>query len=147
MSGAAKDKMPRVFLDTNVFFSAFHTPDSPPGSILRMVLERKIETVISKQVLEELIRTLKAKLPEALPSLRVFLLNSPLEITGDPAAGEARKWEQDLEAGDASILAASISAEIEFLVTGDRHFLQNRELLSNSGITIIAPAEFIKQMK
>ena len=67
-------KQPRVFLDSNVLFSGFHSPTGPPGIILRCFVEGKLVVVVSKQILQEVVRTLRKKLPEALWRLLLMLL-------------------------------------------------------------------------
>lgn len=46
--------MMRVVLDTNVFVSAFLTPDSPPARILELALEGQLRLVISPGIIREI---------------------------------------------------------------------------------------------
>jgi len=75
---------PHVFLDSNVIFSGLYSAKGAPGIILERFIEGKLRVVISQQVLDEVIRTIKAKLPEALPALSKLLVNAPPEIRKDP---------------------------------------------------------------
>lgn len=142
MSGTGEN--PRIFVDTNVFFSAFYSPDSPPGMILRMMLDSRVMVVISRQVLGELVRAFKAKLPGALPALKKLLESAPLEVVDDPAPRRASKWEANLQDADASIFAAAIDAGVDYFITGDNHFLRNEKLKADSRITIISPSDYMR---
>jgi uncharacterized protein len=136
----------RVFLDTNVIFSALYSSRGAPGAILAHFIDGRISVVISQQVLEEVIRTIKEKLPEALPALKRLLLNAAPEICADPAAEMVSRWLKILQPGDAAILAVAIATEADCLVTGDNHFLENPVAMSQAGIKIITPASFLKMV-
>ncbi len=134
---------PRVFLDTNVVFSGLHSPQGAPGTILERFIEGRISVVVSQQVLEEVIRTIKEKLPEALPALRMFLVNAPPEVGADPSPEEIRHWAKQIHPADAAILAAAIAAKPDYFVTGDNHFLGNQNIIEEAGIKIITPAQLL----
>ncbi len=141
-AAASKGRPPLVFLDSNVIFSGLHSPGGAPGTILELMLDGRIEVVVSSQILEEVVRTFSKKLPQALPALREFLLNSPMSVVSDPEPGDCRRWTGALSTGDASIMAAAVRAESDFLVTGDSHFLKNDSLLK-SGLSICSPAQLL----
>jgi uncharacterized protein len=143
---ARENKPPRVFLDSNVIFSGLHSPGGAPGAVLKLMLDRKIKVVISRQILEEVVRTFKKKLPAALPALNRFFLNSPLEVVGDPSPDEFLRLAETLKEGDASILAAAVAANPDFFVTGDCHFLDNPQLKRKSGLVICTPAQLLEGM-
>jgi len=65
---------PRVFLDSNVLFSGLHSARGAPGIILDHFAKGAVIMVVSPLVLEEVVRTIKSKLPEALPSLYTLLV-------------------------------------------------------------------------
>ncbi len=136
----------RVFLDSNVVFSGLYSPDGAPGVILEHFVKGNISMVVSQQVLEEVIRTIKEKLPDALPALRNFLLNMPPEVVADPKRGDIERWTKHLQIGDAAILAAAISARPDYFITGDKHFLDNREIAESAGLNIATPAQFLETL-
>ncbi|RJO62919.1 MAG: putative toxin-antitoxin system toxin component, PIN family [Dehalococcoidia bacterium] len=136
----------RVFLDTNVIFSGLYSHGGAPGVIIEAFVKGEIKAVISQQVLEELVRTVKEKLPVVIPVLKAMLVNSPPEIVPDPSAAEIKTWASLLEAGDAAILAAVISSRADYFVTGDNHFFENRDVIKKAGISILTPAQFIARM-
>jgi putative PIN family toxin of toxin-antitoxin system len=141
----ALNRKPRVFLDTNVFFSGLHTPDGAPGIILEAFIENKICFVISRQVLEELVRTIEVKLPQAFPALQILLTNVPPEIQKDPPAEQMEKLTGKLNFADAAILTATINAKVDYFVTGDSHFREKPDVTGESGINILTPAQFVRR--
>lgn len=135
---------PRVFLDSNVIFSGLYSPQGAPGTILEHFIRGRISVVVSPQVLEEVIRTIKEKLPEALLALRRLLLNIPPEVRADPPLDEIERWAGKIPAADAAILAAAVAAQPDYFVTGDNHFLENPDLAEEAGLRIVTPSQLVK---
>ncbi len=138
---------PRVFLDSNVIFSGMYSSAGAPGVILERFIEGKLSVVISQQVLDEVVRTIKEKLPEALPALRRLLMSAPPEITKDPAPEEVTRWAETVHIEDARILAAAIAAQPDYMVTGDRHFLEDPGIAQKSGLHILTPAQLLQRIQ
>jgi putative PIN family toxin of toxin-antitoxin system len=133
----------RVFLDTNVLFSALYSSVGAPNAILEAYLRGQIEVVVSRQVLEELVRTVHQKRPQLVTRLYFFLQQAPFEVQPDPAPDEVTRWEQVIHSADAPILAAAIAARPDFLITGNRrHFTS--EVATLSGLRIVSPSEFME---
>jgi putative PIN family toxin of toxin-antitoxin system len=135
---------PSVFLDSNVIFSAIYSSKGAPAVILERFIEGRLMVVVSQHVLDEVIRTIKEKLPEALPALRKLLVNAPPEIRKDPTPEEVKHWSGLLDIGDAAIMAAAVTAQPDYFVTGDRHFLENPEIVKRAGLQIVTPAQFLE---
>ena len=133
----------RVFLDTNVIFSALYSTRGAPGRVLEYCIEGRCHIVISCQVLDELIRTIKMKFPRVLPALKKLLESIPLEITADPTPEEIHRWIKQIQPADAAILAAAMTAKVDYFVTGDNHFLSNSSLINKAGLNIITPAQLV----
>ena len=135
---------PRVFLDSNVVFSGLYSSQGAPGTILEHFIRGNISVVVSQQVLEEVIRTTREKLPEALPALRRLLVNVPPEVAADPKPEAIERWTGRLSIGDAVILAAAIATKPDYFVTGDNHFIENPGIAEETGLHIVTPAQFLK---
>lgn len=135
---------PRVFLDSNVIFSGLYSPEGAPGIILAHFVRGSISVVVSPQILEEMIRTVKEKLPGSLPALRRLLVNTPVEVAPDPELSDIKHWTKKLHLGDAAILAAAITAQPDYFITGDRHFIDNPDIVKEAGLAIVTPAQFLK---
>lgn len=138
---------PRVFLDSNVIFSGLYSSQGAPGAILEHFIRGRIGIVISQQVLEEVIRTIKEKAPIALPALQRLLLSVPPEIVADPKPNEVRRWTEMLSIGDAAILAAAIATKPDYFVTGDNHFIANPDIARLAEIKIVTPAQFLRLLE
>jgi putative PIN family toxin of toxin-antitoxin system len=138
---------PRIFLDTNVIFSGLYSSQGAPGAILKHFIEGRINIVVSQQVLEEVIRIIKEKLPEALPALKRFLVNSPLEVGADPSPEAIHLWAKEIHLGDAAVLSAAIIAKPDYFITGDNDFLGNHIIKDKAGINILTPAQFLKLLE
>ncbi|MFC1937637.1 putative toxin-antitoxin system toxin component, PIN family [Chloroflexota bacterium] len=134
---------PRVFLDSNVIFSGLYSPKGAPGIILEHFIKGNISVVVSQQVLEEVIRTIKEKLPDALPALRRLLVSIPPEVVADPEPGEINRWARKIPVADTAILAAAVAAQPDYLVTGDNHFIENPGITEDTGLHIVTPAQFL----
>ena len=135
---------PRIFLDSNVIFSGIYSSEGAPGIILEHFVEGRLRVVISQQVLEEVVRTVKEKLPHALPALRRLLVSIPPEIRNDPSPEEVARWAEVIQIEDASILAAAVAAQPDYLVTGDKHFFENLGIEEKSGLNVVTPAQFLE---
>jgi predicted nucleic acid-binding protein len=133
----------RVFLDSNVIFSGLYSGGGPPGAVLEQAVEGRFSMVISRQVLDEVVRTIAAKLPAALPVLQELLVNMPLEVCDDPDASAVEVWSKVVGAGDAPIAAAASAAEVDFLVSGDSHFLKAGAAAKKKGLRIVSPSAFV----
>jgi len=134
----------RVFLDSNVIVSGIYSSRGAPAAILGHFVEGRLRVVVSQQVLDEVIRTVKAKLSEALPALRKLLVNAPPEIWKDPAPEEIERWSGILDIGDAAVLAAAVAAQPDYFITGDRHFIDDPEIAEKAGLRIVTPAQFVE---
>ena len=134
----------RVFLDSNIVFSGLYSSRGAPGTILEYFIKGNISVIVSQQVLEEVIRTIKENLPEALPVLKRLLLNVPPEIVTDPKPEALERWTRRLSIEDAAILEAAIAAQPNYFITGDNHFVGNPDLAKVAGIKIVTPAQFLK---
>jgi putative PIN family toxin of toxin-antitoxin system len=139
----APGSKPRVFLDTNVIFSGLYSSKGAPGKILELFIKGEIEVVVSQQVLDEVVRTVKDKLPEALPALNALLVNNPPEVVPAPEIEYIKQRPGVLSLADAAILAAVRASQTYIFITGDRHFFKSNILLG-TGMEIITPATFLK---
>jgi putative PIN family toxin of toxin-antitoxin system len=138
---------PRVFLDSNVVFSGLYSPEGASGIILKHFVKGSIRVVVSQQVLEEVVRTVRGKLPSALPALRRLLVSIPPEVIADPELQETERWMNILPLGDAAILAAAIGAQSDYFITGDKHFTEDPGIAEEAGLQIVTPADFLRLLE
>ncbi|MBI1886028.1 MAG: putative toxin-antitoxin system toxin component, PIN family [Chloroflexi bacterium] len=143
----ARSPRPRVFLDTNVIFSGFHSPSGPPAQILRLHIEGAIQAIVSQQVLEELARTIAAKLPSAAAPVRALLVSAPPEVVPDPPLEMAKHWAKLVDPVDAPVIAAAVQAGADYFVTGDKVFLGKAREIAKSGIAVLSPRQLVEKLE
>jgi putative PIN family toxin of toxin-antitoxin system len=107
----------RVLLDTNVIVSALLFPGSTPDRVLRLVLDEH-DLVLTDWIIGELREVVLRKRPDLLPALEDLLTRIDPEIAppGTSSVSVA-------DPADQPILDAAVSAEVDVLVSGDKHFL------------------------
>jgi putative PIN family toxin of toxin-antitoxin system len=134
---------PRILCDTNVLVSAF-IAGGPPSRVIEAAIDGRIELVLADPVLDELDRVLIMKLGftaervrdvatllSELASARVAAPTTvPPPITGDP--------DDDL------ILACSVDAGVQIIVSGDRKHLL--PIVEYSGVRIVTPQTLLAEL-
>jgi len=127
----------KVFLDTNVLVSAFATKGICQD-IFELVSQRH-ELILSQGVLKEFKRILitKFKYDTNYVDEILFFLNS--EFGSVP---ESRHKPQYMlgDKSDEYILGSAIESSTEVLISGDKHFINNRSKIAQ--LEILTPREF-----
>ena len=126
----------RVLADTNILFSTLLFPNSKPAMAL-MHAAQAHELVLCDQILFELRDILLRKAPNLLPDMEVFLAELAYELVPTPQYPE--KLMADPK--DQIILNAAILAEVDIIISGDKHFL-NLELEQPKVMTAAAYYEW-----
>lgn len=132
-------------LDTNVLAPALRGVGNPAntlGELLRQWRDGRFQLVVSEHILDELRRTLETpyfsrslstqEREEAVALLATEAVLTPLTVS---VQGVATHPEDDL------ILAAAVTAQADYLVTGDRKL---RELGTYQGVRVITPGDFLR---
>jgi putative PIN family toxin of toxin-antitoxin system len=132
-------------LDTNVLVSGLIGADKPastPGALLRRWRAKAFELVISEHILSELadtftdpyfVRRLSAEvIAEMLNTLRLDATIQPITVSVRGIASHAE---------DDAIIATALSAQCQYLVTGDKQ-LQDR--VAYRGTLLISPRQFLE---
>lgn len=135
-------------LDTNVIVSgivAFHKP-TPPAQILKAWRAGKFQLIVSSHVLDELKSTLEKpyfaqritpqQVARTITLFKEEAIVTPITTT---LQGVATHPEDDLT------LATAVSANADYLVTGDQPMLRK---VGNTyqGVNLIAPIAFLKML-
>lgn len=137
--------MIRAVLDTNVLASGIagvRQAESPPGELVRRWRRRAYSLVVSDHLLGELERTLgrpyfatritPLQTTRLLWTLRTQGELTPISVT---VSGIATHPEDDL------VLAAVETAQVDFLVTGDRKL---QAMGRFAGAEIVSPSRFVE---
>jgi len=131
-------------LDSNALASSFIGEDKPvstPGELVRRWRAKSFTLVVSEHILAELADTFTdpyfarrlaaAAIGEALDSLRLDATVQPITVA---VAGIAAHAEDDV------VLATALSAQAEYLVTGDKPLL---ERIAYRGTLLRSPRQFL----
>ena len=115
--------MSRVLVDTNVILSALLFPRSVPAQVVNHVILRE-QLVVTEWIIDELYEVTLRKRPDLIPSLDQFFLSVDYELAAQMPFSGARVLMADPK--DQPILDAAIAADVEILISGDKHFLELR---------------------
>jgi uncharacterized protein len=127
----------RVVLDTNVLVSGLAYPASIPGRILAAWRQGSLQVVLSRHILDELVRVLP-RLPRiAMNSAEIRDLADSFMFLADIVEPAPEKEEALRDAADQQVLAAFRAAAADYLITGDKDLLALR-----GSYAIVTPADF-----
>ena len=108
-----------ILVDTNVLISALLNPKSKPSQALHHAAEHH-NLILSDYNIAELHRVTQQKFPSKQSDIDVLLARLSYELV--PAPLSPQKLIADPK--DAPILNAAILAEVDVMISGDKHFLQ-----------------------
>ena len=139
-----KDNLPKVFADTNIWFSYFY------GSInCKKIIEAhvagKINLVISERVLIELVKNLQLKIPKSLHQLETFIEAYPPLVIKNPMKISAQV-KTSIDKKDQIIFQAAVNAKIKYFVTGNRADFDIDKLYTSYKVKVLTPTEAIKEL-
>ena len=138
----------RVFVDTSVLFSALYSSSGFARDLVFLAVDKQLVLVVSGNVLDEVERNLRAKIPERINLWNRLLEIIMFEVVADPPLEQVRLCEAYVVPKDAPIVAAAILAKVDYLATYDRkHLLEPQEVATQSGLTIITPDKIVEQFK
>jgi putative PIN family toxin of toxin-antitoxin system len=130
----------KVLIDTNILISAALFPDSTPAKAYNKAVTHPYRGLVCEQNIDELRRIFNRKFPAKLSALDHFLAMSATALEIVPTPPEEDPAEQKIrDVKDRAILRAARAANADYLLTGDKDFLE-------SGVEhpeIITAAEFI----
>lgn len=136
----------KVFADANVLIAGADSRTGASNAVLLMAEIGLFQLVVSRLVLDEVERNLRKKLPLALPNFARQMAQLQLEIVSPPSDEEVQRWVEVIEAKDAPILAAAVSAQVDRLITlNSKDFTP--EVAAKSGMHILSPGEFVEEIR
>ena len=109
----------RILIDSNVLISALFYPDSKPAKVMFHVADNH-ELVLTERNISEFRRIAKEKFSERQADIDLFLAELTFELI--PAPEAPQKLINDPK--DAVILNAAIIADVDVIISGDKHFLE-----------------------
>ncbi len=132
----------RVFLDTNVLFSAAYHSSGHPAALLDAAAFGRYIPVICRVVVDEVVRNLRKKAPQALGSLERTFQEVSFEMAPEPRGSEVKRWAGAGFGSDAPVLAAAIEAEVDYFCTGDKRLRARSETFGV--LNVVSPAELLE---
>ena len=108
----------KIMADTNILFSALLLPESRPAEALFHIIEHH-SLVLCDYIISELRNVVSRKRPDLLADIDVLMAKLPYELITAPL--EPSKLISDPK--DYPIINAAIVADVDVIISGDRHFL------------------------
>jgi putative PIN family toxin of toxin-antitoxin system len=127
----------RVVLDTNVLVSGLAYPDSVPGRILRAWREGGLDVVLSRYILDEMVRVLPRLSRIGLSQTEIRDLSDSFMFQADIVEPSDERDETLRDDFDQAVLGTLRAAQADYLITGDKDLLALA-----SRYPIISPAVF-----
>lgn len=127
----------RVVLDTNVLVSGLAYPGSVPGRIVTAWRQGGLDVVLSRYILDELVRVLPRLSRIRMTPAEIRDLADSFMFLADVVEPEGEQDANLRDPADQPVLLALRAAKADYLVTGDKDLLA----LANQ-YPIVTPAEF-----
>lgn len=127
----------RVVLDTNVLVSGLAYPGSVPGRIVAAWREGGLDVVLSRYILDELVRVLPRLARVQMTPAEIRDLADSLMFMADVVEPEGVPDADLRDPADQAVLLTLVASEADYLITGDK------DLLALAGpYPIVTPADF-----
>ena len=130
----------RVVLDTNVFISGIFF-NGPPSQILRAWHSKRLQTVLSKQILIEYQRVAD-ELTVKYPQIKIMPIIELVTIHAQFIDTTGIKISVCEDPDDDKFIECAIAGNCDIIISGDRHLLKIGEY---RGVRIIKPREFMEK--
>ncbi|MDY6806128.1 MAG: PIN domain-containing protein [Cyanobacteriota bacterium] len=138
--------MVSIFADSSVMIAGVGSTIGASRAVLILADIGFFQLVISPLVLEESRRNIAKKLPASMPVFTEFLVTIKPEVVPSPSVEECQRWNAIIEAKDAPIIAAAISAKVNRLLTlNTKDFTP--EVAAITGLIIQTPGDFIQEIR
>lgn len=126
----------RVVVDTNVFVSGVLFGGNPE-KILKLLVEKAFDLLISPEIAFEIIRKLElfGASGQAIDDLKYIFNEGAIKVVPKEKVNICR------DAKDNMFLELSLCGDADYLVTGDKDLLEVKEF---KGTKIIKPKEFLE---
>jgi putative PIN family toxin of toxin-antitoxin system len=113
----------RVVLDTNVLVSGLAYPGSVPGRIVGIWRQGGLDVVLSRYILDEMVRVLPRLSRLHLNSSEIRDLADSLMFLADIVEPDAEQDSSLRDPADQPVLATLRASKADYLITGDKDLL------------------------
>ncbi len=118
-------KQIKVFLDSSVIFAGLAFSKGGSFQVLLLIEAGIIIPYVSGQVVTEVTQNAQRKLPEVADAFYALFKVLKFNLI-DPTENNLLYAKKLINEKDAGILAAAITAEVDWLLSLDKHFLRSR---------------------
>lgn len=132
----------RVFIDSNVWFSAFYK-EGICSRLLRLLSDSSHEIVISEQVLEEIIKNIQEKIPQALTLVIQYMDTVKPTVAKNPSRPLLPRYNKLADKKDLPILISAIEYRCDYFITGNIKDFKIQQG-SKTTLKIYTPSQFIQ---
>lgn len=137
----------KVFVDTSALIAGIISTTGAAREVLRLCEAGIVEVSLSRQVLVEADRNLSEKLPALVDDFRDFMRKMAPALLDDPSPKAVLRASHVIHYKDAPILAAAISADVDYLVTWNtRHFCRP-SVMEAVRFKVLTPGEFLVEFR
>lgn len=135
-------------MDSSALFAAVLSPTGAARELIRLAIGERIQLVISQDVITETRRNIGLKAPQLQPLIEQLFVKLNFEVVTDPSRKEVKVAEAYVAQKDAIIIAAAISANVDYLATFDRkHLIDPPEVSKKSGLNIGTAGTILYQIR
>lgn len=127
----------RVVLDTNVLVSGLAYPVEIPGRILNAWQQGGLRVILSRYILDEMVRVLPRLSRIRLNESEIRDLADSFMLIAEIVEPRATSDETLRDPADQQVLATLLAAQADYLITGDKDLLALADRYP-----IVTPAEF-----
>ena len=141
--------MTRIVLDTNIFISAILSPRSKPASIVKLVLDGKLNLMIAPAMWKELHTVLQYPKLQALIKRNGVSMDEVKDLIHKieriaivtPGNTKVNRIKGDMS--DNMFLACAVEAGADFIISGDSHL---KDVKTFKGVRIVSPDVFMQMV-
>jgi len=127
----------KIMIDSNVIVSAIYNQNSKPAHVLQHVCE-KHDLILCDYIITECYDVITRKFPHHVHILDRLLASLRYELVAAPRVGLSMS-----DPKDSPILNAAIIADVDLMISGDKHFLS----LEIERPKVITPSQYFDTEK
>ncbi|MFQ5639598.1 MAG: PIN domain-containing protein [bacterium] len=138
-----KFSIAKVFFDSDALIAGSASRQGAAFILLQLSELGLIQGFISPKVVDECLKNLHDKLPDALPSFEQIVSHA-LTVLENPSGEETAEYSKMAHQKDLPILTAALRIKAHFLVTfNTKDFYPDSEL----GLIVLQPGDLIKRIR
>ncbi len=135
-----------VFIDSNVWFSAFYKEGSC-FKLLKNIKSLGWKMFISELVLEEVIKNIQLKIPDALSYFVDYLKENKIIVLKNPSSKLLIRYKKLAKFEDLPIIISVVESKCDYFITGNIKDFNIVLINKIFEIKILTPAKFLKQIE